>query len=102
MSVSHLPVRPPSIKAREELTENGSASTKVSKSIRILQMSLLDLQIVYVHGSASELRRKSFSYYTKTKTKIEKNKDKDRKRDKDNADCVDTRISIGAEEGEFL
>ena len=57
MSVSHLPVRPPSIKAREELTENGSARTKVSKSIRILQMSLLDLQIVYVHGSASELGR---------------------------------------------
>ena len=38
-----------------EVVEKGSASTKVSKSIRILQMSLLDLQIVYVHGSASEL-----------------------------------------------
>ena len=38
-----------------EVVEYGSASTIVSKSIRILQTSLLDLQIVYVQGSASEL-----------------------------------------------
>ena len=56
MSVLHLPVCPPSTKTAVEVVEKGSERTRVSKSIRILQMSLLDLQIVYVHGSASELR----------------------------------------------
>ena len=56
MSVLHLPVCPPSSKTAVEVVEYGSASTIVSKSIRILQTSLLDLQIVYVQGSASELR----------------------------------------------
>ena len=55
VSVLHFPVWPPSTKTATEVVEKGSARTRVSKSIRILQMSLLDLQIVYVHGSASEL-----------------------------------------------
>ena len=55
MSVLHFPVCPPSIKTAVAVVEKGSARTSVSKSIRILQMSLLDLQILYVHGSASEL-----------------------------------------------